>query len=174
MQLLIRTYQRLGGHSAKIAVVISEVEIFCDYAGCAFLCLLTNYPDASSISMCGLSREFDVGCVWRMQVGHRNVASLAGTDEAAQGGMKSVESHISHIVFSGDGAALATVDVHPSAAASGPVGSALKFWDRRSSGAAAGGGPLYSLNSHISEPHRCDPISWTTRSRNIPMYWIPS
>ena len=90
-----------------------------------------------------------------LQVGHRNVASLAGTDEAAQGGQRAVESHISHVAFSGDGTVMATVDVHPSAAASGAVGSALKFWDRRETGAAAGGAPLYTLNSHISEPQRC-------------------
>ena len=90
-----------------------------------------------------------------LQVGHRNVASHAGTDGAAAGFEGGVASHISHIAFSGDGSVMATVDVHPSAAASGPVGSALKFWDRRVTGAAAGGAPLYSLNSHISEPQRC-------------------
>lgn len=90
-----------------------------------------------------------------VQVGHRNVASLSGTDEAAQGGERAVESHISHVAFSGDGTVMATVDVHPSAAASSAVGSALKFWDRRETGAAAGGAPLYTLNSHISEPQRC-------------------
>ncbi|CAL8472222.1 g11764 [Coccomyxa elongata] len=88
----------------------------------------------------------------RVQVGHRNVASHAGTDGAAVGMEGAVQSHISHIAFSGDGSVMATVDVHPSAAASGPMGSALKFWDRRVTGAAAGGAPLYSLNSHISEP----------------------
>jgi hypothetical protein len=50
---------------------------------------------------------------------------------------------------------MATVDVHPSAGVSGPVGASLKFWERRASGAAAGSASAYALNSHISEPHRC-------------------
>jgi hypothetical protein len=66
-----------------------------------------------------------------------------------------VECHVSHVSFSGDGSVMATVDVHPSAAASGPVACSLKFWDRRTSGASASSGPLYLLNSHISDPHRC-------------------
>ena len=50
---------------------------------------------------------------------------------------------------------MATVDVHPSAGVSGPVGSALKLWERRAGGATSGGAPSYALSTHISEPHRC-------------------
>lgn len=67
-----------------------------------------------------------------------------------------VENNISHVSFSSDGSVMATVDVHPSVAASGPLACSLKFWERRRSGASAGSGPLYSLNSHISDPHRCN------------------
>ena len=88
-----------------------------------------------------------------MQVGHRNPASTKTLDASAAD-EPAMPIHISHLAFSADGASMATVDVHPSASASSAVGHSLKFWDRRASGASAGGQPLYSLNSHVSDPHR--------------------
>lgn len=88
-----------------------------------------------------------------IQVGHRNPASTKTLDASASD-EPGVPIHISHLAFSADGSSMASVDVHPSASASGAVGCSLKFWDRRASGASAGGQPLYSLNSHVSDPHR--------------------
>ncbi|CAL5220765.1 g2829 [Coccomyxa viridis] len=89
----------------------------------------------------------------KVQVGHRNPASTKTLDAAAAD-EPGVPIHISHLAFSAEGASMATVDVHPSASASSAVGCSLKFWDRRASGASAGGQPLYSLNSHVPDPHR--------------------
>lgn len=94
--------------------------------------------------------------IGNMQVGHRNVASTKTLDAAAMD-EQPVPIHISHMAFSADGTSMATVDVHPSANASSPVGCSLKFWDRRSSGASATRPPLYSLNSHVANPHRSGP-----------------
>ena len=58
---------------------------------------------------------------------------------------------------------MATVDVHPSAGVSGPIGSALKFWEARQGGATSGGAPSYALSTHVSEPHRCAPRAWSLR-----------
>ena len=84
------------------------------------------------------------------------MASTKTLDAAAMD-KQPVPIHISNIAFSAGGTSMATVDVHPSANASSPVGCSLKFWDRRSSGASAGRPPLYSLNSHVADPHRSGP-----------------
>ena len=94
--------------------------------------------------------------VAQLQVGHRNVASTKTLDAAAMDELP-VPIHVSHVAFSADGTSMATVDVHPSANASSAVGCSLKFWDRRSSSASAGRPPLYSLNSHVADPHRSGP-----------------
>ena len=87
------------------------------------------------------------------------MASTKTLDTSALDKGPAVPIHISHMAFSAAGSCMATVDVHPSASASSVAGCSLKFWDRRASGASSGGAPLYALNSHVSDPHRCAPVS---------------
>lgn len=91
------------------------------------------------------------------------MASTKTLDPAAADSEPAVPIHVSHLAFAGDGASMASVDVHPSANSSSPVGCSLKFWDRRASGASSGGQPLYSLNSHVSDPHRCGTHFYTVK-----------
>ncbi|KAK9827341.1 hypothetical protein WJX81_007552 [Elliptochloris bilobata] len=87
----------------------------------------------------------------KLQVAPRNAVSLTEQDAAAFGGLYGPPPApcVSHAAFSGDGAALATVDVRADAGAAGSAAPVLQFWDARS-----GGGGGFALNTQIAEPHR--------------------
>ncbi len=88
-----------------------------------------------------------------LQVAPRNTVSLTEQEAVAFGGLYGPPPtpHVSHAAFSGDGTALATVDVRADAGAAGSAAVVLQFWDLRAGGGSGGG---FALNTQVADPHR--------------------
>ncbi|GAB4821000.1 hypothetical protein N2152v2_008046 [Parachlorella kessleri] len=93
----------------------------------------------------------------RLQVSPRNLTSFTEADPASPAAGPPLEPTATHVAFSRDGSAMATVEVRPDVDARGGGGSgalfSLKFWERSHGGAASYGQP-YSLSTLADQPHR--------------------
>lgn len=91
----------------------------------------------------------------KLQLSPRNIVSLTEADAVAMGGVYGPPSEpaATAVVFSQDGATMATVESRPDPAGGGSVQYALKFWDKAPPGEAQYGSP-YLLNTLADQPHR--------------------
>ena len=91
-----------------------------------------------------------------LQVAPRNPVAL--TDSASNGLYgRPAERQVLLVAFSGDGRAMATVDIRPDTSPFGGVDATLKFWDRTSSSSSSnsssGGNEAYALNTRAELSH---------------------
>ncbi|KAG7669082.1 hypothetical protein Ndes2526B_g00805 [Nannochloris sp. 'desiccata'] len=91
----------------------------------------------------------------KLQLSQRNIVSLTEGDAAAMSGVYGAptEPAATEVVFSTNGATMATVESRPDPAGGGAVQFSLKFWDRVNPSQARYGNP-YRLNTLADQPHR--------------------
>ena len=94
-----------------------------------------------------------INCLFLTQVRPVNVTSPSDSKGSSQD-WSDIEPQVTHIAFNNDGTTMVTIDVRPDASTTQSYTTSLKFWERRASGDAASGTPLYHIHTQIDNPHR--------------------